>query len=182
LLKVWCVGMVKFFAKAIGGLGPFGGVLIVVIAFLAAWNIIGRRFFLAPIEWAPDVSEYLLLACVFLVLPLSWREDKHVRVDILYRRLGDKWRARANLFFSFWALIFTAGLVWYGFWEAWRAFRVGEFSSTITVIPTFPAKAVIPFGAFLLCLQIVNSALRGWKTERGRRQKAPEDTHTSACN
>jgi TRAP-type C4-dicarboxylate transport system permease small subunit len=97
---------------------------------------------------------------------MSWREDRHVRVDVLYGRLKEKWRIRANLLFSLWALIFSAALTWYGFVEAKDAFYKGEASVTVMALPTFPVKAFIPIGAFLLCLQIIRSAWQAVKAQK----------------
>ncbi len=116
--------------------------------------------------WAQEVSEYLLVASVFLTVALSWREDKHVRVDILYNRLSEKWRRRANLLFSIWAFLFSAALTWYGSLWALDALRMNEETATLMMLPTFPVKVFIPLGGFLLCIQIVHSAFRAWKTPR----------------
>jgi TRAP-type C4-dicarboxylate transport system permease small subunit len=104
---------------------------------------------------------------------LSWREDKHVRVDVLYNRWSKKWRVRANLVFSFWALLFCAGLTWYGFLQARYALLQGETSVTASAIATYPVLTFIPVGAFLLCIQIIQSA---WRLAKG---KDTEDTGNS---
>lgn len=151
--------------NGVSALGVFGGVLIVGIAFLSAWDVIARKAFRAPLIWAQEISEYLLLISVFLTLALSWRENRHVRVDILYERLRPRWRIRANYLFSLWAFLFCAALTWYGFTEAREALLRGEFSVTIMAIPTFPVKVFVPIGAFLLCIQIVYSSIKSARSE-----------------
>jgi TRAP-type C4-dicarboxylate transport system permease small subunit len=144
----------------ISSLGLVGGLLIVAIAALSTWNIMCRYILKSPVVWADEIGEYMLLISVFLTLALSWREDKHVRVDVLYSRWSKKWRLRANLVFSFWALLFCVGLTWYGFLQARYALLQGETSVTATAIATYPVLAFIPIGAFLLCIQIIQSAWR----------------------
>lgn len=164
-------------------LGPISGLFIVGIAFLTTWDIIGRRAFRSPVVWAQEVSEYLLVISVFLALALSWREGRHVRVDILYARLNEKWRIRANLLFSFWAFLFTAALTWYGFIEVRDALTRHETSQTVMAIPTFPVKAFIPVGAFLLLLEIIRTS---WKAARaqnpGGLARSPENSKSSEEN
>ncbi len=152
----------------VSSLGLVGGLLIVVISALSTWNIISRYIFKAPIVWADEICEYLLLISVFLTLPVSWREDQHVRVDVLYNRWKIKWRNRANLLFSFWAFLFCASLTWYGFLQARYAMVQGETSITATGIATYPVLAFIPIGSFLLCLQIAVSTRRPAKGKDGQ--------------
>jgi TRAP-type C4-dicarboxylate transport system permease small subunit len=158
----------KLWDGLVSSLGLAGGLLIVAIAGLSSWDIVCRYVLRSPVVWAGEIGEYMLLACVFLTLALSWREDRHVRVDILYVYWSRKWRVRANLVFSFWALVFCAALTWYGYLQVRQAFLQGETSVTATAIPTYPVLAFIPIGAFLLCVQIIQSA---WKLLRGEDTK-----------
>lgn len=162
----------RLWNRLVSSLGLLGGLLIVVIAGLSTWNITSRYIMRSPVVWVDEICEYLLLICVFLTLPLSWREDQHVRVDVLYRRWGKKWRSRANLLFSFWAFIFCASLTWYGFLQARYAVIQGETSVTASSIATYPVLAFIPIGSFLLCIQIVIST---WRLAKDMDNKAPAD-------
>lgn len=157
----------------VSSLGLVGGLLIVAIAALSTWNIMSRYIVNAPVVWADEICEYMLLMSVFLTLPLSWREDRHVRVDVLYSRWKKKWRVRSNLIFSFWALIFCGSLTWYGFLQARYALVQGETSISSSSISTFPVLVFIPIGAFLLCIQIMQSS---WRMAKG---KDTEDTGNS---
>jgi TRAP-type C4-dicarboxylate transport system permease small subunit len=158
----------KYWHRLVSSLGLAGGVLIVVIAALSTWNIMCRYLLRSPVVWTDEICEYLLLISVFLTLPVSWREDRHVRVDVLYSRWSRKWRARANLAFSFWALLFCASLTWYGFLQAHYALVQGETSITSSAIKTYPVLAFIPIGAFLLCIQILQST---WRLYRDRHRE-----------
>jgi len=165
LAKKTLTKVLELWNGLVTSLGLVGGMLIVAISGLSAWNIMSRYLANSPVVWADEICEYMLLISVFLTLPLSWREDQHVRVDVLYRRWSKKWRSRANLLFSFWALLFCAALTWYGFLQARYAAVQGETSITATGIATYPVLAFIPIGAFLLCIQIVLST---WWLAKGK--------------
>jgi len=166
-------GVYGLWDKLVSSLGLFGGLLIVAISGMTSWDIISRYILRSPVVWAGEICEYMLLISVFLTLALSWREGRHVRVDVLYVFWSKKWRIRANLVFSFWALVFSAALTWYGYLQVRQAFMQGETSITATGIATYPVLAFIPIGAFLLCIQIIRSA---WKLAR---DKESEDTDAS---
>ena len=168
--------IVRSWDGLVSSLGLISGLLIVAISALSTWNIISRYIAKSPLVWADEICEYMLLISVFLTLPLSWRNNQHVRVDVLYSRWNKKWRTRANLVFSFWALIFCAGLTWYGFLQARYAMVQGETSITSSAIATYPVLAFIPVGAFFLCIQIIQSS---WRLARGGREKAESDDETS---
>ncbi len=162
--------------RLVSSLGLISGLLIVAISALSTWNITSRYIARSPLVWADEICEYMLLISEFLTLPRSWHYDLHVCVDILYSRWSKKWRSRANLVFSFWALIFCAGLTWYGFLQARYAIVQGETSITSSSIATYPVLAFIPIGAFLLCIQIVRSS---WRLARENKDGAESDNETS---
>ena len=163
--------------RLVSSLGLVGGLLIVAIAALSSWNIMSRYIARSPVVWADEVCEFMLLICVFLTLPLSWREDQHVRVDILYSHWSKKWRNRANLAFSFWAFLFCAALTWYGYLQARHAMLLGETSLTATAVPIYPLLAFIPIGTFLLCIQIIISS---WRMIKGKSADGPGSSPESA--
>ncbi|MDP2735469.1 MAG: TRAP transporter small permease [bacterium] len=163
--------------RLVTSLGLVGGLLIVAIAALSSWNIMSRYLARSPVVWADEICEFMLLICVFITLPLSWREDQHVRVDILYGRWSRKWRNRANLAFSFWAFLFCATLTWYGYLQARHAMLLGETSLTATSVATYPLLAFIPLGAFLLCIQIIISS---WRMIKGKSAGDPGNSPESA--
>jgi C4-dicarboxylate transporter, DctQ subunit len=159
------LGIGKAWDRMVTSLGEVAGLVIMLIAALSTFDIAMRYLFNSPVVWAGEIGEYLLLVSVFLALALSWREDRHVRVDVIYNRWTKKWRNRANLLFSFWALIFCIALTWYGYLQARQAMVQGETSVTSSAIPTYPVLAFIPIGTLLLSIQIIRST---WKLMKGR--------------
>ena len=58
------------------------GVLVLVLIFLNAINVIARYVFLTPIEWAEEVIVFGMAWTVFVGAALVTWDDNHIRVDV----------------------------------------------------------------------------------------------------
>ena len=114
--------------------------------------------------------QWYLFAMIFLFgAGYTLKHNGHVRIDVLYGRLGPRAQAWIDLFG---ALLFLAPLsvlmVWMG-WEFFQAsFAIREGSPDSGGLARWPIKLVIPLGFALLLLQAVAeiikriAVLRGW--------------------
>src|SRR3546814_12016393 len=77
----------------------------------------------------------------------AYREDQHVRVDVLYTKFSPRGKAIADIISSVFFFIFTITLLWTGWRFASDAIQVGEHSFTEWGIQYWPVKLMIPVGA-----------------------------------
>lgn len=121
-----------------------------------------RFFFNKPTEWVYDVS-WMLFAAIFLLGgAFTLQEDRHVRVDILFRAMPQKVQNLVELLF--YILLFlpmTLLFAWKGFDFTLVAWRTGEMlSTTLFVFPAWATKIFIPIGFSLLFLQGIVQAIK----------------------
>lgn len=93
---------------------------------------------------------------VFMLgIPYALKADAHVRVDLIYSRLGSRGRALVNLTGHLLALLPVAVvMILYSRNYVSNAWRVGEGSAEVGGIPgIFLLKTLIPVCAVLLILQ-----------------------------
>jgi C4-dicarboxylate transporter, DctQ subunit len=57
-------------------------------------EVVARYFLNAPLNWAGDVSSYLLCACAFLALPKVTSANSHVAIGYFLERIGPGVRRR----------------------------------------------------------------------------------------
>ena len=62
----------------------------------------------APLEWGRDVNGLLLLMTIFSALPHAWDRGYHIRMEVLYSRLSENRRRRADV------LAAVAGIIVFG--------------------------------------------------------------------
>ena len=107
---------------------------------------------------AIEYAEIILVGLVYLSLAQTQRSDGHISVAVMTARLPPRF-ARALTTTGLlvvtlvlgWLVVASAGV-------AWRSWNTGEFRMGLAQVPIWPARALIPLGAFFLLLQTLYSA------------------------
>lgn len=137
------------FSNILGYLTAFATVLMVINVFFDAmmrylfnWGSVG----LQEMEW------HLLSVVILLGISFTLMEEGHVRVDVIYDRLGHKKRAIINIigtviFTMTFSLLIATGSINFVI----ESFVSGETSNDPGGLPyRFIVKGLIPFSFFLL--------------------------------
>jgi len=130
------------------------GVVIFALMILGIVQVLGRKFFNAPVFGYIDIVELSMI--VFALLPIAFCErlGGHVRMEILTRRLVGRVRWIAEFGATAIALFAVTVIGWYGLAHALRAFEYGDTTIDAEII-TWPAKIVVPLALGLLSLRLV---------------------------
>lgn len=73
------------------------GTMLMIMMMLTVVDVIGRYFFAHPIPGATELTEILLVAVIFLGLPLVSLDRDHVAVDIVTEHLPKRIRTILDL-------------------------------------------------------------------------------------
>jgi len=129
--------------------------MLAVMAIVSA-DVFMRYVFNSPFSWAYDlISLYLMAGIFFLALSQTYAAGGHVSVDILEQSFP-AWLKRGceclitALAFGAFAVMADAGLN-----RAVEAYRSADVVAGAIAWPTWPAIALVPLGAGLLCLRLV---------------------------
>ncbi|MEW5789679.1 MAG: TRAP transporter small permease subunit [Pseudomonadota bacterium] len=120
--------------------------------------------------------QWYLFALIFLLgAGHTHLHNGHVRIDVLYGRLGPRARAWVDLLGGLLFLLPVAGLmVWLG-WGAFQAsFAVGETSPDAGGLLRWPIKLALPLGFALLFLQGLAETIKRAAFLAGRLELAEE--------
>ncbi len=144
--------------------GKVFSMVIIIIMFFAAYEVVMRYFFSRPTIWVWEIKfpAPMLQRCFCRGICLL--TDTHVSVDILSSRLSPHFRSLVNLITSPLFFIFVGALIWFGTQEAWRSIMVGEREISTFASPLYITKSLIPIGAVLLLLQGIAKYAREFKT------------------
>jgi TRAP-type mannitol/chloroaromatic compound transport system permease small subunit len=107
-------------------------------------------------------AQWYLFSGIFL-LGAGWalQQDAHVRVDVVYGRLGPRARAAVDLAGHLLLLVpFCAFALWVSWPMVAESWRVHEQSIDPGGLPRYPVKALIVVGLWLLLLQGASEALK----------------------
>jgi TRAP-type mannitol/chloroaromatic compound transport system permease small subunit len=140
--------------------GEFVAYWAVLAVFAYYYEVVGRYVFNSPTNWVHE-SMFLMFGMQYMIAgAYAYRDDTHVRVDILYSQLSLRGRAICDVITSFFFFLFTGTMLVSGWRFAGDAIGVNEHSFTEWGIQYWPVKLMIPVGAALLILQGLSRLVR----------------------
>lgn len=135
-------------------------------------GIVVARYAFSEGAIAVQESVMYMHGAVFLLgIPYALKQDAHVRVDLIYARLGPRGRAWVDLLGHLLGLLpVAAAMFLYSQDYVAAAWRIREGSPEVGGIPgIFLLKTLIPLTAVLLALQGIAEMARCVAVLRGRR-------------
>ncbi|MGB7670344.1 MAG: TRAP transporter small permease subunit [Pseudolabrys sp.] len=132
--------------------------LISVFAYY--YEVVARFVFNSPTNWVHE-SMFLMFGMMYMLSgAYAYREDQHVRVDVLYSHFSVRGKAIADIITSVFFFIFMLTMLWTGYRFAADAVSLGEVSFTEWAVQYWPVKLTIPIGAALMVLQGISKLIK----------------------
>lgn len=104
---------------------------------------------------------YLFSLIFWLGAPYALLHNEHVRVDVLYARMSDRYKAIVNLLGTLLILIPFCSLLIYFSWNFIAvSWDIMEGSPDPSGLPRYPIKTLIAVGAALLILQGISEVIK----------------------
>ena len=134
-------------------IGEFVAYWAVIAVFVYYYEVIARYVFNSPTNWVHE-SMFLMFGMQYMLSgAYAYREDQHVRVDVVYSKFSPRGKAIADIVTSVFFFIFICTMLWTGWRFALDAIGNDEVSFTEWGIQYWPVKLTIPIGAALMLLQ-----------------------------
>jgi TRAP-type mannitol/chloroaromatic compound transport system permease small subunit len=141
-------------------MGGLWGYSILLVTLSVLYEVAARTLFDRPTIWSNETVIYVSAVAYLLGGAYAHLYHRHVRIDLVYDRLGHKARARLDLVTFVFFLLYVGTLVWVGSQMAWESFNQGETTGTPWNPLIWPVKMAIPLAGFLLLLQGIANLLR----------------------
>lgn len=133
--------------------GRFVAAWSVIAVFAYFYEVIARYVFNSPTNWVHE-SQFLMFGMLYMLAgAYAFRDDSHVRVDVLYFHFPRRGKALADILSSTFFFIFTITILVTGWRFAADAMAFGETSFTEWGIQYWVVKLALPVGAALIVLQ-----------------------------
>ena len=140
--------------------GEFVAYWAVISVFVYYYEVLARFLFNSPTNWVHE-SMFLMFGMQYMISgAYAYREDQHVRVDVVYSHLSTRGKAIADIISSVFFFIFTITMLVTGWRFALDAVHNTEISFTEWGVQYWPVKLCIPIGAALIVLQGVSKLLK----------------------
>jgi C4-dicarboxylate transporter DctQ subunit len=130
------------------------GLLGAVAMLVGLVQVVGRYFFPTyAISWAEEVIVYLVVWGVMIISSQLVRTDGHVRPDLVLRLVGPWGQRWMEAFNCVVALVFCAGMVWYGANIVESSWMLDEHSASDFAFPMWIYYTALPVGGLLMFLR-----------------------------
>ena len=149
------------FIKFVSSLNALATFWIFAIMVLITCDVVGRGLFNHPLTGTPEFVKVSLVGIVFLQIPHTFWNNRHIRSTIIQMRVRPLTRtildAAANV---------LGGAVFLGvFMASWTraltAFRIKEFEGEVVRIPVYPIRIIILVGSavavLLFCARLIDN-------------------------
>ena len=144
---------------------------LVPMCLAMVYEVLARKFFVAPTMWAYDVSRMLYGSMFMLGAGYALSRGVHIRADFIYRNWSQ--RTQGIVDGTLYVIFYFPGLLvflWMSIDYAWTAVSRGERGMDTAWMPYMgPIKSAIPIGIALLLMQGISELLKCWYAiTRGR--------------
>ena len=171
----------RLIGRVNGGVGNFIALWSVIAVFVYYFEVVSRYVFNSPTNWAHEGMFIMFGMQYVLAGGYAYREEAHVRVDVIYEKFSPRGRAILDIVSSSAFFVFTIVLVitaWTFAVQAMPADGPWERSFTEWQLQYWPAKLVIFLGSILILVQGVAKLSRDIQyiaAGRNTRSGAPRD-------
>lgn len=154
------VSAIDAYSRFSVALGSLSGVSTMILMLIIVPDVIGRKFFNAPIPGASETGVLLLICKIFLGLPGTQASGSNFSVTLLQEILTPRWRRLVKLLTTLIAAAVFGLIAKMSVLSAIRATQRGEISFGVIAFPLWPGKIILAGGLVLLTIQLVVDALR----------------------
>jgi TRAP-type C4-dicarboxylate transport system permease small subunit len=125
-------------------------IFLIVILVLIFSEVVSRYIFGQSRGFMEDFSTWAQVWLVYLMLGVIEKGRGHISLDILPRRLPERYKLALFLVFDIATLSFTIVLGWAGIESILAIKELGLVSQTEIAVPLWIARLCIPLGAMFL--------------------------------
>ena len=145
--------------------------LTIPLILAMVYEVLARKFFLAPTMWAYDVSRMLYGALFMLGAGYALSKGVHIRADFIYRNWSAKTQGLVDA--TLYIVFYFPGLIIFLLMStdfAYLAWFRGERGMDTAWMPHMgPIKTVLPVGIIFLLIQGVSELLKSvYAVQKGR--------------
>ncbi len=131
-----------------------GGILTAIMTVIVTYAVVLRYLLNRPIGWSEEISIYLMIWAIFLGAAYTLKEDAHIGVDLLMKKIPEYMRPFFLLFHYGVGILFLSVLFYKGIEMVNLSFTLDTRSMAID-FPLYISYLAVPFGSALLILQLL---------------------------
>ena len=143
----------------------FSSILLVSLVLLILTEIFIRYFFNMSTLIADEYSGYLFLASVFLGLSYTFKENAHIRINILTSRMSEKSNRLIDIFAGTITIIVLSFALYRTVLFTFDSYEMEMLSESVSQTPLYLTQLVMPLGLSLFILSVLIFVIKGLKND-----------------
>jgi TRAP-type mannitol/chloroaromatic compound transport system permease small subunit len=163
---------IRLFVKWVDRLNLWVGRLAMGLFFVMGavllWSTISRAVFGAPVNWALEMTQFLLAAYFLLGGAYSLQKGVHVRMDLFYARFSARRRAVIDAVTIVAVIFFLVVLLWGAVSSTQYAIQYNQKNYSAWSPVLWPVKVAMTAGILFMLLQVVAQFFRDVADAIGR--------------
>ena len=132
-----------------------GGVGLMASMFLGVGDVVGTQVLQQPLPGARELTESTMVLIVFGALTYAQIQRSHIRVELIYTRMGPRTQAAMDVATDVAAIVFFGLLFWQAVNEVQISIEIGESTVGLTRFPLYPARIILAAGTGLLIVRLI---------------------------
>lgn len=157
----------KYMEKIILGSAVWARIMLVFLMLFMSADVVARYVINQPILGGTEFSEILMAVIVFFGMANTQAKGMNITVELIVPHLPRTLRYIVATAGAMTGLFLYGIIAWQGGISAWGAFELKENIAILVPYPFWPAKAIVPFGAGLLCIQHLMEILKMVENPKG---------------
>jgi TRAP-type C4-dicarboxylate transport system permease small subunit len=130
------------------------GIGLMALLFLTVTDILGRTLLSRPVPGTVEVTSMLLVVVVFLAVAHSEDMGDHITIDLIYERVGPRWKMVMDLFADIFSII-VIGLLSFQLYQFVLRNQASGAETPVLDLPIWPFVLVAAFGTALYAVSTV---------------------------
>ncbi len=140
-------------------LGVIAGFIVLVLALMTVADITARLFLSSSIPGAVEISEVLLVVCVFFAFGAAQASGAHVATSVLTERLTKRGRLILIRIAAAIVCVLLIAMIVATIDEAIQSTIRGDYRFGLVHVPLWPAKVAVASGMVVYLLEFVRTNL-----------------------
>lgn len=151
---------VRFMDGMSDWIGWFAMVLIYVMILVLLYDVFSDKALGVVQNWTLETAQFTLAAFYFLAGPKTLKDEGHVRLDLLYARLGVRGRAIVDSITIWLVIFYLAVLLWGGISSLQYSWITNQRLPSLWAPSLVPIKILMNICVLLMILQCIAIFLR----------------------
>jgi len=159
---------VRYVDKMNYGVGRFAMYLIFPMGAILLYSTVARLILGYPVNWALEMTQFMLSAYYLLGGAYSMQLDAHVRMDLFYSNMKPRTRAVTDSITILAVIFYLCVLFWGGVSSTEYSIIYSQKNYTAWAPVLWPVKVAMTLGIFLMLLQTISQFFKDLAEARGK--------------